>query len=133
MNYWFENDARLNLGLLADLAHHRCRGVKVFLASNQEHLRAHFLMKSLGLDHHCDGIFYSAALACRKPSLDFYKKVTELSGFLPEQLLLIDDTQANVQAARESGWHAIHWTRSSKLEARISDLPVIGKDLPGTQ
>lgn len=128
LSYWFENDARLNLGLLSDLARHRRRGVKVFLASNQEHLRANFLMKSLGLEHYCDGIFYSAALSCRKPSLDFYKKITELSGFLPEELLLIDDTKANVQAARESGWNAIHWTKSSDLETQISDLQVIGKD-----
>lgn len=127
LNYWFENDARLNLGLLADLARHRRRGVKVFLASNQEHLRAEFLMTSLGLDRYCDGIFYSAALSWRKPSLEFYKKITELSGFLPEELLLIDDTPANVQAALESGWNAICWTKSSELEAQISDLQVIGE------
>lgn len=42
LSYWFENDARLNPGLLSDLARHRRRGVKVFLASNQEHLRANF-------------------------------------------------------------------------------------------
>lgn len=85
-------------------------------------------MISLGLEHYCDGIFYSAALSCRKPSLDFCKKITELSGFLPKELLLIDDTQANVQAARESGWNAIYWKKSSDLEAQISDLQVIGKD-----
>lgn len=87
-----------------------------------------FLMKSLGLEHYCDGFFYSAALSCRKPSLDFYKEINELSGFLPEELLLIDYTQANVQAARESGWNAIYCTRSSDLEAQICDLQVIGKD-----
>lgn len=128
LNYWFENDARLNLELLSDLADHRRRGVKVFLATNQEHLRANFLMTSLGLDHYCDGMFYSAALSCRKPSLEFYRKITELSGFLPEQLLLIDDSPANVQAARESGWNAICWTKSSDLEAQMGDLRVIGSD-----
>ncbi|WP_354003907.1 HAD-IA family hydrolase [Pseudomonas carnis] len=87
--------------MLADLDEQRRHGVKVYLATNQEHLHARFLMESIGLAQYCDGIFYSAALSCRKPNTHLYEKVTELSGFRPEQLLLIDDTPANVLAARD--------------------------------
>ncbi|WP_411736602.1 hypothetical protein [Pseudomonas sp. A-RE-26] len=48
--------------------------------------------------------------------------VTELSGFRPAQLLLIDDTPANVLAARNLGWNAVEWTKSSTLAEQISKL-----------
>jgi putative hydrolase of the HAD superfamily len=52
----------------------------------------------------------------------FMKMVTELSGFRPAQLLLIDDTPANVLAARNLGWNAVEWTKSSTLAEQISKL-----------
>ncbi|CAH0143994.1 Alpha-D-glucose 1-phosphate phosphatase YihX [Pseudomonas carnis] len=122
LKYWFENDARLDLRLLADLDEQRRHGVKVYLATNQEHLRARYLMESIGLSQYCDGIFYSAALSCRKPETHFYEKVTELSGLRPEQLLLIDDTPANVLAARNLGWNAIEWHKTSTLAGQIDTL-----------
>lgn len=124
LKYWFENDARLDLQLLDDLAHYRRQGVGIYLATNQEHFRARFLMESLDLDKHCDGIFYSAALSCRKPNSGFYEKVTGLTGFRPEQLLLIDDTMANVQAARELGWNAVEWTRLSTLTGLLDGVGI---------
>ena len=120
--YWFENDARLDLQLLADLGHQRRRGTKVYLATNQEHLRASFLIAQLGLGQHCDGIYYSAALACRKPDIEFYEKIASLSGFTPDQLLLIDDTPANVLAAKKLRWNAVEWTTGSTLAAALTTL-----------
>ena len=97
--------------------------LKSVLADIAPDLSPHrLLMESLGLDRYCDGIFYSAALSCRKPSTHFYEKVPELSGFRPAQLLLIDDTPANVLAARNLGWNAVEWTKSSTLAEQISKL-----------
>lgn len=120
--YWFENDARLNVELLEELRQRRNFGTRIYLATNQEHLRAAHLIDRLGLGHHIDGIYYSAALGCRKPDRAFFHKVGTLSGFQPEQLLLIDDTPANVSAARALGWKAIEWVNGSSLSAELSKL-----------
>jgi putative hydrolase of the HAD superfamily len=120
--YWFENDARLNVPLLEELRYQRDMGTKVYLVTNQEHLRAAHLIDQLGLGQHCDGIYYSAALGCRKPDHNFFEKVAVLSGFLPEQLLLIDDTPINVFAARECGWKAIEWTERNSLTTELAQL-----------
>lgn len=120
--YWFENDARLDIELLEELRQQRDVGKKVYLATNQEHLRAAFLIERLGLGQHCDGIYYSAALGCRKPDHAFFEQAATLSGFPPEQLLLIDDTLANVTAAQASGWKAIEWMEGSSLSAALSKL-----------
>ena len=78
--YWFSNDARLNFGLLREVDRQRKSGRMVFLATNQEHIRAKYLLDVLGLRNHCDGIFYSAALGCRKPDRSFFEKARRALG-----------------------------------------------------
>lgn len=122
LTYWFENDARLNEKLLEELSQQRDIGIKVYLATNQEHARASYLIEQLGLGQHSDGIYYSAALGSRKPDRTFFEKAAALSGFSPEQLLLIDDTSANVEAARGLGWSAIKWIEGSSLFTELEKL-----------
>jgi len=120
--YWFQNDSRLNMDLLEQLDRQRRSGRRVYLATNQEHARAAHLMEVLGLGSSCDGIYYSAALGCRKPDRIFFEKVSALAGFRADQLLLIDDTPANVAAARASGWNAVVWFGGSTLEETIRNF-----------
>jgi putative hydrolase of the HAD superfamily len=110
VSYWFSRDSRLAAPLLAELAFIRAAGTKVYLATNQEHLRAAYLMDQLGLAAHVDGIFYSAALGAKKPDAEFFTKVEASVEASPDELLLIDDSLQNIQAAFDAGWHAFHWT-----------------------
>ncbi|MFT4020140.1 MAG: HAD family hydrolase [Acinetobacter sp.] len=89
--------------------------VQIYLATNQEHNRIAYLIEHLNLDQYFDDIYYSAALGCRKPDISFFKKVEGLSGFLPEQLLLIDDTVPNIIAAQSLGWEGVHWLNHDAL------------------
>lgn len=120
--YWFKNDARLDTRLLSQLNRQRQTGVKVYLATNQEHLRASFLVEQLGLGERCDGVYYSAALGCKKPDVGFYEKIINLSGFLPGELLLLDDTPGNVLAAKKLGWNAVEWTQKSNFSAILASV-----------
>jgi putative hydrolase of the HAD superfamily len=85
----------------------------VYLATNQEHLRAAYLMEKLGLAEHVDGILYSARLGAKKPELDFFAKVQAAVRLCGEEILLIDDSRPNIEAALEAGWQAFHWTKHS--------------------
>nr|WP_234826482.1 HAD-IA family hydrolase [Sinorhizobium meliloti] len=67
-------------------------------------------------------MYYSAALGSRKPDQAFFKQVAALSGLRPDQLLLVDDPPANIDAARLCGWNAIHWQRGSMLFARLAAI-----------
>ena len=116
--YWFEKDAALDAALLDDLAALRASGVEVHLATVQEHERAAWLWDRLRLRDRFDAIHYAADLGARKSDPAFYAAVEARTGFAPEELLLIDDTPANVEAARAAGWGAAHWTAG----ARLTDL-----------
>jgi putative hydrolase of the HAD superfamily len=113
--YWFAQDARLDTRLLAELGAQRRRGVQIHLATNQDHMRAEHLMRTLGLSQHVDGIHYSAALGCRKPDAEFFHRAAGRVALPPGDLLLIDDSADNVRAARSAGWEAVHWTGESSL------------------
>ncbi len=116
--YWFERDAQLDARLLEDLAVVRATGIELHLATVQEHLRADHLWTALGLRQRFDAMHYAADLGARKSDPAFYAAVEARTGFAPAELLLIDDTPANIEAARAAGWGARLWTG----EARLADL-----------
>ncbi len=115
VEYWFGQDARLDEGLLVELAALRARGVTVHLATNQEHLRAAHLMGPLGLGAHAEAIHHSAAIGARKPQPAFFRHVAAAVGLPPGALVLVDDTPANVDAAVAEGWRALCWTGEDRL------------------
>ncbi|KQW77009.1 haloacid dehalogenase [Devosia sp. Root413D1] len=122
--YWFENDSRVDKAVLSAVKRYRERGVPVFLATNQEHMRADYLMQQVGLGAYVDGIIYSAALGHRKPHAEFFERAAAIADAAPQDIVLVDDTLANVEAARRSGWSAVHWTGDSTLDDELS--PYLG-------
>lgn len=120
--YWFENDADVDEGLLAELAAVRAGGVELHLATVQEHERAAYLWDTLGFRDRFDAMHYAADLGCAKPDPAFYAAVTAKTGFAPADLVLIDDRQANVDAAIAAGWGGVLWDGTRRL-GEVLSLP----------
>ena len=121
--YWFEKDSHLDEALLTDLAALRLQGVQLHLATVQEHHRASYLWNTLGLKDRFDAIHYSAALGAKKPDPAFYAAVESKTGYAPEELFLIDDTLANIEAALAAGWGAALWDATAALNEVIARSP----------
>jgi len=122
LRYWFENDSRLDQRLLDDLAGLRATGTKLYLATNQEHRRAAWLMQHLGFADRFDGIFYSAALGHKKPSVEFFEIATQRAGVDPADIGFIDDAAQNIEAARQCGWAAVQWLPGMVLETALAQM-----------
>jgi putative hydrolase of the HAD superfamily len=116
VSYWFERDSRVVEPFLPELSLIRAAGVRVYLATNQEHLRAAHLMDKLGLAGHVDGIFYSARLGAKKPDAKFFAKIQASVGLEGAEILLVDDSEQNISAAQKAGWQTLHWTKQSSPE-----------------
>lgn len=120
VDYWFLNDSRIEQAVLAEVSELRSTGDCVYLATNQEHMRADYLMKVMGLGNHVDGIFYSAAVGHRKPLGEFFAHVTEAIGCARSNITLIDDTEENILAARVFGWNAVHWKPGMSVKQELA-------------
>lgn len=59
--------------------------------------------------------YLSALQGLRKPDPKSFKVVSDTLGVPPEQLLLIDDRQANIVGALESGWGALQFNNAPAL------------------
>jgi putative hydrolase of the HAD superfamily len=124
VSYWFENDARIDEDIRDTLREYRAAGRRVFLATNQEHLRARYLMETLGLAAEVDGMLYSAALGDRKPGAAFFRLAAARAGVKPADIAFVDDAEVNVEGARKAGWEAVLWRPGDDFNALVG--PLIG-------
>lgn len=118
--YWFAKDAALDQALLDDLAALRATGVRLHLATVQEHERARYLWDTLRFRDRFDAMHYAADLGWKKSDRQFYSAVEARTGFSGQELLLLDDTPANVSAARAAGWGAALWDGTASLRAVLA-------------
>jgi putative hydrolase of the HAD superfamily len=72
---------------------------------------------ALGLARHVDGIVNSARLGVAKPDAGIYLAAAEEAGTPPERCLFVDDSAANVEAARALGMTGHHFTDVAGLRA----------------
>jgi len=82
------------------------RQYRVCLATNQEPYKAKHMAQSLGYDHLFDQSFYSCELGVAKPSEDFFGLILQELKLQPREILFIDDSESNVNAARNVGLNA---------------------------
>ena len=88
---------------------------KVFLLSNSNDLHLERIRRNLKKNHHVDNFdtkyfdktFYSHLMKLRKPEIKIFEKVLIETGINPKETLFIDDTEENVEKAREAGLHAV--------------------------
>jgi putative hydrolase of the HAD superfamily len=121
IEYWFANDAHLNIDLLQQPGRARRRGLKLHLATVQEHERADFLWRKLGLREQFDAIHYAADIGWAKPAPEFFARIEQRSGFAPNEIFFIDDKIENVEAARSRGWRAAVWTGANTLDELLEN------------
>ena len=121
LSYWFEMDSGVDHDVLNTVVKLREQGVRVYLTTNQDHLRAAYLMNDMRLKKAVGGIIYSARLGFKKPDQPFFQAAEAITLCTAEQHLLVDDTTENVEAARAQGWQVLHWTKASKVQ-EIRDM-----------
>jgi len=107
-DYWLRRDSQQNYPLLDAIRDLRVAGARrIYLATNQEHLRASHLWTALGLQAYFDDMFYSARLGVLKPSREFFERIAATLGPQSEPPLFFDDSEEVVLAAVAYGWEAV--------------------------
>jgi putative hydrolase of the HAD superfamily len=100
------NLVKVDHGVLSAIAEVRRRGVLCCLATNQQRHRAKYMSETLGYHRLFDAEFYSCHLGVAKPDGAYFERILDNIGLDPNQVLFLDDHQANVDAAQLVGLHA---------------------------
>ncbi len=100
MDYWFE-DVVLDQDFLEEIQGYREKGIKCYLASNNEHYRSRKIETILG--DMLDGYFFSADLKVKKGNPDYFRAVLEKLNVEPFEVGFVDNEDKNVESAREVG------------------------------
>lgn len=85
----------------------RARGVRVYLATNQQAMRA-AIMRDEGLYDHFDGAYYSFEMGVKKPDPAYFDHIVRDLRVQRDRVLFVDDTMVNVVGARAAGIRAAH-------------------------
>lgn len=111
VNYWLSHDSDLNQPLLDIVRQLWARDdLRLYIATNQDHMRALWLWQTLGLGELFEDIFYSARAGVRKPEPGFFDFIEHRIGPQTEAPLFFDDTPKVIDGARRAGWEAVLFT-----------------------
>lgn len=118
IEYWLEKDSTLNSALIDSIKSLKESGSsRLFIATNQTHIRAKYLMDTLGLAEYFEDIFYSAKMKAMKPShayFDYISKSLNLSEH--EKPILFDDTPHVIGFANSIGWQGYEFIDADSLK-----------------
>lgn len=109
------------VALLQRLQERRARqgDVRLYFLSNMPAPYARVLQGRHAFLQWFDGGMFSADVQLIKPQPDIFALLQSRYALAPARTVFIDDLPANVAAAREHGWHAIHFESPSALEPQL--------------
>ncbi|WP_092422115.1 HAD family hydrolase [Devosia crocina] len=107
-NYWLSHDSQLNEPLLENLRRLKADAdIRLFIATNQDHMRAQWLWQTLGLGTIFEDIFYSARAGVKKPNKAFFDFAASRMPGVEGMPLFFDDTPRVIEGARAYGWESV--------------------------
>lgn len=108
LDYWLKKDIVLNQELIQAIKQLKSRSdIRLYVATNQEHIRASWLWSQCGLSQIFDDMFHSARVGIRKPDPAYFDFIHRRIGPQDEAPLFFDDTPKVVDGARTQGWDAV--------------------------
>lgn len=108
LDYWMRNDSVVDVATVEISKQLSRRGdLRLYLATNQEHVRAAWIWIQLGFGQFFTDMFYAARMGAVKPSNDFFDGIMTEIGPQEVPPLLFDDSPKVVEAARAYGWEAV--------------------------
>lgn len=98
----------------------KSKGYDLFLLSNNNsvmmrYTAAEFAKLGIPFDEYFKGIFISYEMKLLKPGREIYDEAVRRSGYRPDEILFVDDSQANIEGARLAGLNALYYDLATSL------------------
>lgn len=100
---YLEKGVALKPGARELLAYLKCNRYKILLASSSTRARAVGILEQNGIADYFDNMVFGVEIKNGKPHPDIFLKACEKSGEAPEACLVLEDSEAGIQAAHSAG------------------------------
>lgn len=110
----------------------RASGIRCGLATNQQDLRARHMSSALGYADLFDLECYSCQMGVRKPNAAFFTAAVAAVACAPTEIVFIDDSAVNVDAARACGLVGVLHDPASGAAGIAAALATHGIDVHAT-
>jgi putative hydrolase of the HAD superfamily len=129
LQYWFRSEDVVNDALLQAIEELGGKGIKCYLATNQEKYRAEYMRNKMNLKHWFDGIFSSSDLGCQKPDKEFFirllKRIDPKKQLQGQEILFWDDSEENVKAAKDLKLQAYQYIGEDAFMETMSNVTLV--------
>jgi putative hydrolase of the HAD superfamily len=105
--YWLSHDSNVNQPLLDVVARLKAADTPLYVATNQEHMRAQWLWQQLKFGDLFDDMFHSARIGHMKPARPYFDWIDNRLGRRDAPPLFFDDREDVVKGANAHGWEAV--------------------------
>jgi putative hydrolase of the HAD superfamily len=95
---------------------------RLYFLSNMPQPYARTLERNNGFLQWFDGGIFSSDVKCIKPDPSIYQLLQTRYHLEPAQTVFIDDLLTNVKAAREMGWHGIHFESAQQIQHQLQAM-----------
>lgn len=107
LELWFRSEHIIDNKLIRHIQKIRKKGVKCFIATNQEKHRVLYMKTKMGFDTLFDNIYASSYLGYMKPDMRFFEKIVyDLKNIQKSEILFWDNTLEHIKAADAFGINA---------------------------
>lgn len=99
-------------------------GYRVLYLSNMSRPALEQCPEAMRFIPYTDGGILSFRFHMVKPQPEIYRLLQERYHLVPEECVFLDDSEKNIESARNLGWHGIVFEDPVQAEAALSDLGV---------
>ena len=104
----------------------RGKGYKTLVCSNNFPERIEILNKKFDFLKDFDTTIFSFEIGILKPNHEIYKTLCRKSRLKPEEVFLADDSENNIESAKEFGIHTVFY---SNFEEFVNELKKLGVEI----
>lgn len=125
LELWFESELDVDRELLQVVARLDQSGLTQVIATNNDPRRARYISVEAGWAEKVDAVFASGEMGVMKPDAEFYAQIEAALGLEAAEILMIDDSERNADAAEKRGWLAWHYQPGGALALAQAIMPLL--------
>ena len=119
MHYFVKHDTHIRQYMLNEIVKIKQKGYKICIGTHQAPEKGSRLWSIEKLNTYFDNYITSYDIGFLKSEIGFYSSVEKMLNFKSNELILIDDTQKNIDTAINAGWNAYLYTTFEDIKSDL--------------